>query len=64
MSRQYRYRKCTITRKWVTTKGPRQVDEWEWIEDDYDIPNYGTGPCGNGRTIQDCKDDIDFYFDE
>lgn len=55
--RKLRYGKYTIIRKWVTSGGKSQPDEFEYYHDDYDGP--GDLRAGNGHTVKDCKDDID-----
>jgi hypothetical protein len=39
---KYRYRDCTIKRKW-NSKGKLQLDEWVWTHDEHDGTN---GLCG------------------
>lgn len=54
--RKYRYKGYEITRKWVTTRGRRQPDEWVFSHLEY------TGPednrIGSGQTLRDCIEQI------
>ena len=60
-----RYRKCTISQKWITRNGKPPSDSFEWMHPEYDGTN---GLCGQAPTIEECiyqiNDAADKYFSQ
>lgn len=43
---------------------PTKTMDYDWIHPDYDGADGGNGLCGNGQSVEDCKEQIDELLDE
>lgn len=64
MKSQIRYRGCTISRNWITTKGIPRGDEFSWVHDEYDGAPDGNRWAGWEQTLEMCIDAIDEMAEE